>query len=187
LLGKRYLIMDRDAKFSAGFRQILQNEGVKAVRLPARSPNLSPHIERFMRSIKEECLSRMIFFGQRWLENAVREYLLHHHQERGHQGLGNRLISPAEDAGRTMGAIDCRISLGRPAPLLLSSCRVIGKQQPHLRSASHRAPITRFRTASRSGLPVGDTISAESASPLPTLAHCPATSCASAECFGFTG
>jgi putative transposase len=99
--------MDRDATFSAAFRQILRREGVEAVRLPPRSPNLSPHIERFMRSIKEECLSRMIFFGQGWLEHAVREYLLHYHQ-----GLGNRLISPGKDAGRTMGAIDCRNRLG---------------------------------------------------------------------------
>jgi putative transposase len=54
----------------------------------------------------------MIFLGQRWLENAVREYLLHYHQERGHQGLGNRLISPAEDAGRAVGEIVCRERLG---------------------------------------------------------------------------
>ena len=63
LLGKRYLIMDRDATFSAAFCQILRREGVEAVRLPPRSPHLSPHIERFMRSIKEECLSRMTQSG----------------------------------------------------------------------------------------------------------------------------
>jgi hypothetical protein len=54
----------------------------------------------------------VIFFGQHWLENAVREYLLHDHQERSHQGLGNRLIWPAEDAGRAVGEIDCREHLG---------------------------------------------------------------------------
>jgi putative transposase len=65
LLGKRYLIMDRDSKFSNGVRKILQAEGIESVRLPPRSPNLTPHIERFMRSIKEECLLRMFFFGER--------------------------------------------------------------------------------------------------------------------------
>ena len=92
LLGKRYLIMDRDAKFSAEFRQIFENEGIQAVRLPARSPNLSPHMERFMKSIGEECLLRMIFFGETALRQAVTVYLTHYHRERNHQGLGNKLI-----------------------------------------------------------------------------------------------
>ena len=71
LLGKRYLIMDRDAKFSSAFRQILRSEDIETVRLPPRSPNLSPHIERFMKSIKEECLLNMIFFGETALRRAV--------------------------------------------------------------------------------------------------------------------
>jgi hypothetical protein len=62
--------------------------------------------------IMEECRPRTVFFGQRRLENAVREYLLHHHQERGHQGLANHLISPAEDTGRAVGEIVCRERLG---------------------------------------------------------------------------
>jgi hypothetical protein len=114
LLGKRYLIMDRDAKYSTGFRQTLGSEGVEAVRLPARSPNLSPHIERFMRSIKEECLLKMILFGQRSLENAVGQYLLHYHGERNHQALANKIIEPAPEVGRSEGEIQGRERLGGP-------------------------------------------------------------------------
>jgi hypothetical protein len=68
---KKYLLMDRDTKFSEAFRFILEQTGVKAVRLPPRSPNLNPNLERFMRSIKEECLERIIFFGEKSLQNAV--------------------------------------------------------------------------------------------------------------------
>ena len=66
---KKYLLMDRDTKFSEAFRVILEESGVSAVRLPPRSPNLSPNLERFMRSIKEECLERIIFFGEKSLQN----------------------------------------------------------------------------------------------------------------------
>jgi hypothetical protein len=71
LRGKKYLLMDRGTKFSEAFRIILEQAGVETVRLPARSPNLNPKLERFMRSDKEECLERMIFFGERSLQVAV--------------------------------------------------------------------------------------------------------------------
>ena len=74
---KKYLLMDRDAKFSEEFRDTLKQTGVKAVRLPPRSPNLTPHIERFMRSLKDECLYRLIFFGERPLRAAVVAFLVH--------------------------------------------------------------------------------------------------------------
>lgn len=64
--------MDRDTKFSKEFRGILENVDVKAIRLPPRSSNLNPHLERFIRSIKEECLERMIFFGEKSLHAAAR-------------------------------------------------------------------------------------------------------------------
>ena len=112
LLGKRYLIMDRDTKFTAEFRAILESDGVEAVLLPPRSPNLNAHIERFMRSLKRECLLRLIFFGERMLRNAVSQYLLHYHAERNHQGLGNKLIEPDEDAAESEGDVVCRERLG---------------------------------------------------------------------------
>ena len=101
LLGKRYVLMDRDAKFSAAFRSILEAADIKSVRLPPRSPNLNAHLERFFGSLKSECLDRMIFFGEESLRRAVKTFLAHYHEERSHQGLGNRLISPGEEAGRT--------------------------------------------------------------------------------------
>ena len=112
LNGKRYVLMDRDTKFCESFRGFLDNESVEPVRLPAKSPNLNAHQERFMRSIKSECLNRMIFFGENMLRNAVREYLGHYHQERNHQGLDNKIIDPDEEVGQIAGKIECRERLG---------------------------------------------------------------------------
>ena len=94
LRGKRYLILDRDSKYSDAFRSFLAREGIKIIRLPPRSPNLNAFAERFVRSIKEECLSRMIFFGQASLRHAVKHFMTHYHAERNHQGLGNLLLQP---------------------------------------------------------------------------------------------
>ena len=77
LRGKRYLILDRDTKYSDAFRSVLVREGIQVVRLPARSPNLNAFAERFVRSIKEECLSRMIFFAPASLQHAVRQFMAH--------------------------------------------------------------------------------------------------------------
>ena len=112
LRGRKYLLMDRDTKFSEAFRVMLEQAGVKVVRLPPCSPNLNPHLERFMRSVKEECIERMIFFRERSLQVAVAEFLNHFHAERNHQGLGNRLIEPGQEVGRTIGDVACRERLG---------------------------------------------------------------------------
>ena len=101
LHGKRYLIHDRDPLFTAEFLSMLADVGVKSVKLPPRSPNLNAHAERFVRSIKESCLERMILFGEDSLRKAVHEFVAHYHHERNHQGLANRLISPeASHLGR---------------------------------------------------------------------------------------
>jgi transposase InsO family protein len=112
LTGKRYVIMDRDGAFCAGFRSTLEGEGIEPVRLPPRSPNLNAWLERFHRSIKSECLERMIFFGESSLRRAISEFLLHFHCERNHQGLDNKLIEPGEEVGRTAGEVHCRERLG---------------------------------------------------------------------------
>jgi putative transposase len=112
LNGTRYLLMDRDSKYSDAFRRILRQAGVICLRLPPRSPNLSPHIERFMRSLREECVDRLIFFGDESLRCAVSEFVLHFHRERNHQGLHNRIIEPGEEVGRREGPITCRERLG---------------------------------------------------------------------------
>ena len=110
--GIRSLLMDRDDKFCRDFRDLLEHEGVNPVRLPPRSPNLTPHIERFMRSIEEECLERMIFFGENSLRHAIREYLAHYHGERNHQGLANRILVRGDEVGRASGEIQSRERLG---------------------------------------------------------------------------
>ena len=112
LNGKRYILMDRDGKFCPAFRNTLKNENVEPVLLPPRSPNLNAHLERFHRSLKEECLERMIFFGEKSLRSAVSQYLDHYHQERNHQGLNNRVIDPADEVGTSSGEIACRERLG---------------------------------------------------------------------------
>ena len=112
LNGKKYLIMDRDTKFSEAFCRILKGAGVSCLKLPPRSPNLSPHIERFMRSLKCEALSRLICFGEDSLRRAVTSFLEHYHLERNHQGLDNRIITPGIEVGRADGPIECRKRLG---------------------------------------------------------------------------
>jgi putative transposase len=112
LLGKRYLLMDRDSKFSEGFRAILRDAGVRSVRLPPRSPNLNANVERFWRSLREDCLDRMIFFGEEMLRRTVQCYVSHYHRERNHQGLENRLIEAGEEVGRKEGDVQCREHLG---------------------------------------------------------------------------
>lgn len=85
--------------------------GISFWTLPAKTPNLNAYIERFMRSIKEECLNQMIFFGEKSLRNAVKEYLEHYHTERNHQGLDNRLIDKVDDFS-VEGEVDCHERLG---------------------------------------------------------------------------
>jgi transposase InsO family protein len=75
LLRSRYLIHDRDPLFTKGFREILDRSGVRSVRLPSRSPNLNAFAERFVRSIKSECLAQVIPMGVAHLRRAVREYV----------------------------------------------------------------------------------------------------------------
>jgi transposase InsO family protein len=94
LLGKRYLIHDRDTKFTPAFDTLLKASGVVPIVLPPRSPNLNAHCERFVRSMKEEALEPMVMLGERYLSQVIRQYLTHYHTERNHQGLGNVRIAP---------------------------------------------------------------------------------------------
>jgi transposase InsO family protein len=112
LNGKRYLIHDRDPLFTAEFVAILAASGVESVKLPPRSPNLNAHAERFVRTIKEACLDRMILFGEGALRTTVENFVAHYHSERNHQGLGNRLIRPDLAHVDNDGLIQCRERLG---------------------------------------------------------------------------
>jgi len=109
----QYLIHDRDTKFCAAFQQILDAAGVERMVLPPRSPNLNAYAERWVRSVKEECLARLFLFGEKALQHALTEYGTHYHHERNHQGKGNVLLFPSSRAGReSQGPIQCRDRLG---------------------------------------------------------------------------
>jgi len=107
----RYLLHDRDTKYTASFQAIIESVHVKALQLPARSPNLNAYCERWARSAKEECLSKLILFGERSLR-AIREYVAHYHTERNHQGKSNVLLFPQVAETRCDKAVDCRERLG---------------------------------------------------------------------------
>jgi len=112
LLGKRYLIHDRDTKFTQAFDALLKDNGVDPVLLPPRSPNLNAHCERFVHSIKEEGLHRMVMLGERSLYYAIQQYLVHYHAERNHQGLDNQLIVREAGIGGPTGQVQRRDRLG---------------------------------------------------------------------------
>ena len=111
LRGCLYVLHDRDTKFTQSFRAILASGEVEPLALPAQSPNLNAYAERWIRSVKEECLSRVILFGERSLRRALNEYVDHYHSERNHQGKGNMLLFPRENRQRE-GPVRCRERLG---------------------------------------------------------------------------
>jgi putative transposase len=112
LRGKRYLMHDRDPLFTAEFLHLLATVGVKSVKLPPRSPNLNAHAERFVRSIKESCLERLLLFGEESLRTAVSQFVAHYHRERSHQGVGNRLLRPEPSHVGSTGAVQRHQRLG---------------------------------------------------------------------------
>jgi len=109
---KRFLILDRDSKFSAAFRDVLEDHGVRMVLCPPRAPNCNAFAERFVRSIKSECLARMIFIGSGSLRHALAEYVAHYNSERPHQGISNVLIEPNPEHAAAAGKIVRRSRLG---------------------------------------------------------------------------
>jgi putative transposase len=120
--GRRYLIHDRDTRICESFRSTLTAAGVNPLRLPARSPNLNAFAERWVGSVKRECLSKMIFFGEQTLRRALAEYTEHYHAERNHQGKGNVILFPNQlpSQSRMQKQVYCRQRL---AGLLKYYCR----------------------------------------------------------------
>src|SRR5262245_47123574 len=113
LLQVRYVLHDRDNKFCASFRATLATAGIQCITLPPQSPNLNAFAERWVRSVKEECLSKLILFGERALQRAVTEFVEHFHAERPHQGKGNVLLFPMQDQPQTGdGRVLCKERLG---------------------------------------------------------------------------
>ena len=112
LTGKLPLIHDRDPLFTAEFLEIVADAGVESVKLPPRHPNPNAYAERLVRSIKESCLNRMIFFGEESLRTAIQNFVGHYHSERNHQGLANHLISPEPGHLGNVGEVQRRQRLG---------------------------------------------------------------------------
>jgi transposase InsO family protein len=106
----RVLICDRDSKWRGPVRECLREAGIRIVQTPYQAPNANAYAERFVRSIKEECLDRIIPLGERHFRRAVHDFVEHYHLERNHQGLGNTLIAGAP--ARTTGSIRRRPRLG---------------------------------------------------------------------------
>jgi transposase InsO family protein len=111
LVGKRYLLMDRDPLYTTAFRELLRSAGVTPIRLPPSGTNLNAYAERFVRSIKSECLAMFVLLGENHIRTAVREYVAHYHTERNHQGFDGRLLEPPANGSGT-GPIDCRERVG---------------------------------------------------------------------------
>jgi putative transposase len=120
LLPHRFLICDRDTKFTDQFRRSLKDTGVETVLTPYPAPDCNAFAERFVRSFvrsidqsnKEECLGRMIFFGDSSLLRAIGEYVTHYHLERPHQGLGNKVIERARRRPTLGAEVRCEGRLG---------------------------------------------------------------------------
>jgi transposase InsO family protein len=108
----RYLLHDRDTKYTQSFRSIIASGRVEPLALPARSPNLNAYAERWVRSVKQECLSKVILFGERSLRRALSEYVAHYHAERNHQGKDNVLLFPRDEQVCRGGLVQCRERLG---------------------------------------------------------------------------
>ncbi len=112
--GCRDLIHDRDTKYTDSYRAIVKSGHVEPLKLPARSPNLNAYAERWVKSVKEEALSKLILFGEASLRRVLSEYLVHFHAERNHQGKGNVLLFPtaAQAKTRVDGSVACKERLG---------------------------------------------------------------------------
>src|SRR5260370_14556745 len=114
LINRRYLLHDRDSKYCSSFGQVIEAGSVKTLGLPPRSPNLNAYAERWVRSVKEGCLSELILLGECSLRSALRHYEAHYHEERNHQGKNNVLLFPlpAQAVRGEREKVRCRERLG---------------------------------------------------------------------------
>ena len=110
LTGHRFLILDRDGKFTPGFKRTLKDAGTAIILTPRQAPNCNAYAERFVLSIKSECLNRMMIFGEAGLRRAVKGFIEHYHAERPHQGIGNEVINGQASVGG--GDVQCTERLG---------------------------------------------------------------------------
>ena len=165
LCSTRYLIHDRDSKYCASFKLTIQAVGIKTVKLPARSPDLNSFAERWVKSVKDECLLNLILFGERSLRLALKHYVTHHHHERNHQGKENLLLFPAVEHTHPpkarfvvgKGSVDCSdTTTGKPHEFFDHTGLASGSCAPTTRfvmaSQADNMPVSKAvcRTPSRS-------------------------------------
>ena len=136
-----HLIHDRDPLFSKSWTTLLKTGGVRCAPIPAQSPNCNPHAERFVRTVRNECLDHFVIFGRRHLEHLVREFAAHYHEERYHQALGGRLIRPSL-------LVNPRIQTAQSNPALVSAdCYISTIARPPDKPASDFLDHTGYGTA----------------------------------------
>jgi putative transposase len=112
LQGQKYLIFDRDTKFCISLRELIRNSGIQLIPPLPISYNLNAYAERFVKTIKEECLSQLILFEEKSLKRTLRAFLKHYYEERNYQGKGNRFLFPTEQSAQLNGSIRCRENFG---------------------------------------------------------------------------
>jgi transposase InsO family protein len=95
----RFLIHDRDSKFTASFEEIFRSEGIRIIHTPIRAPQANAYAERFVRSVRAECLDWLLILGRRHLERVLRAYTVHYNRERPHRGLA---LQPPERSTRAI-------------------------------------------------------------------------------------
>jgi len=112
LRNHKYLIHDRDPLFTKSMIEMLASAGIESIKLPPRSPNLNAYAERFVRSIKHECLNRIIPVGEKHFWQAVDAYVEHYNHDRPHQGVGNVVLDPSFEPAEPVGKVICDEQLG---------------------------------------------------------------------------
>jgi len=108
----RFLIHDRDRKFTASFDEVFRSEGIQVVPTPVRVPKANAYAERFVRTVRTECLDWLLILGRRHLESVLRTYVQHYNTERPHRGLALRPPEAQQLNSPTRGAIQRRDHLG---------------------------------------------------------------------------
>ena len=86
----RYLIRDRDSKFTREFDEVFGSEGIRVIKAPVRAPKARAHAERWVGSVRRECLDRILIVSQAHLERVLHEYVAHHNVHRPHRALGQQ-------------------------------------------------------------------------------------------------
>ncbi|MCH9686703.1 MAG: transposase [Deltaproteobacteria bacterium] len=111
--GPRFLVRDRDAKFGLAFDRVAELSGIKIVKTSVRAPNMNAECERFLGSVRRECLDHVLVLGERQLLRILREYLGYHNDLRPHQGIGQSVPARAANVGPPFGAVVSSPGSGR--------------------------------------------------------------------------